>query len=210
MKDGSGDRLRIKRMQIFKRAAAEMAVPLKMELNRRCSELKSMLNSNINKYINEIQLKLNVISEKLTDPRKKIQDLHLNIDDLTARLNRRISAFFNTKQEHLGWWMDRLTANQPIGQLIKLNEKLDNLLNIMLKSYEIYYNFNRSKLRELIAKLHALSPMEILSRGYSITRTIPQARIVKDSDRVALNQEVELILAKGRLICHVRRKFTDG
>jgi exodeoxyribonuclease VII large subunit len=191
-------------------AAAEMAVPLKMELNRRCFELKSMLNSNINKYINEIQLKLNVISEKLTDPRKKIQDLHLNIDDLTARLNRRISAFFNTKQEHLGWWMDRLTANQPIGQLIKLNEKLDNLLNIMLKSYEIYYNFNRSKLRELIAKLHALSPMEILSRGYSITRTIPQARIVKDSDRVALNQEVELMLAKGRLICQVRRKFTDG
>jgi exodeoxyribonuclease VII large subunit len=191
-------------------AAAEMTVPLKMELNRRCNELTSMLISNINKYISELQYKLKAISAKLTDPRKKIQDLQLNIDDLTARLNRRISAFLNTKQEHLGWWMDRLTVNKPIDQIKKLNEKLDDLFNNMLKSYEIYNNRNESKLHELIATLHALSPMEILNRGYSITRTIPQARIVKDSDTVALKQEVEVMLAKGRLLCHVRSKSTDG
>jgi exodeoxyribonuclease VII large subunit len=191
-------------------AAAEMAVPLKVELNRRCTELTSMLNSNINRYINGLQLELKAISEKLIDPRKKIQDLKLNIDDLTARLNRQISAFLNIKQEHLGWWMDRLTVNKPIDQIKKLNEKLDDLFNNMLKSYVIYNNQNKSKLRELIATLHALSPMEILNRGYSITRTIPHARIVKDSDMVALNQEVEVMLAKGRLFCHVRRKSTDG
>jgi exodeoxyribonuclease VII large subunit len=191
-------------------AAAEMVLPLKMELNRRCIELTSILNSNIYKYISNLHLKLNVISEKLADPRKKIQDLQLNIDDLTARLNRRISTFLNTKQEHLGWWMDRLTVNKPLDQIKKLYEKLDDLFNNMLKSYIIYNNINKSKLRELITALHALSPMEILNRGYSITRTIPQACIVKDSDMVALNQEVEVLLAKGRLFCHVRRKSTDG
>jgi exodeoxyribonuclease VII large subunit len=191
-------------------AAAEMAVPVKMDLNRRCTELTSILYSNINNYINKLQLKLKATSEKLIDPRKKIQDLQLKIDDLTARLNRRISAFLHTRQEHLGWWMDRLSVNKPIDHLDRLNQKLDNLLNNIFKSYEIYYNTNKAKLRELTARLHALSPMGILNRGYSITRTIPHARIVKNSDMVALNRNVEVMLAKGRLLCQVRRKFRDG
>jgi exodeoxyribonuclease VII large subunit len=191
-------------------AAAEMVVPVKMELNRRCSELASMLNSNINKYIKDLQFKLNAISGKLTDPRKNIQDLQLKIDDLTTRLNRLIFNYLNTNQEHLGWWQDRLYNNNPLIQLKKLNERLDSLCTNILKSFVIYSNTKKSNLVTLTAKLDALSPVNILQRGYSITRTIPHARIVKNSDMVALNQEVEVMLAKGTLFCHVRRKTTDG
>jgi exodeoxyribonuclease VII large subunit len=73
--------------------------------------------------------------------------------------------------------------------------------------------FNTSKqikIRELTAKLEALSPVAILSRGYSITRTIPDARVIKNTRAVALNQDVEVMVANGRLICRVKGKSTDG
>ena len=66
------------------------------------------------------------------------------------------------------------------------------------------------KIRELTAKLEALNPLAILARGYSVTRTLPDATIVKDSQVVALEQNLEVLLDKGRLFCQVKGKATDG
>ena len=63
---------------------------------------------------------------------------------------------------------------------------------------------------ELTAKLNALSPVAILSRGYSITRTIPDARVVKNPQSVSLNQDLEVMVAHGRLICRVKGKSNNG
>jgi len=79
-----------------------------------------------------------------------------------------------------------------------------------LKSLVIYKHSRQIKIRELAAKLEALNPLAILARGYSVTRTIPDAMVVKDAQRVALNQDVEVMLAKGRLFCRVQGKTTDG
>jgi exodeoxyribonuclease VII large subunit len=106
--------------------------------------------------------------------------------------------------------MDRFAANNPMIQLPELNEKLDNYKFNILKLLEIYINLKKSKLRELSAKLEALSPHAILQRGYSITRTIPDAVIVRDYETVALHQELEVLLAKGQLLCRVKGKSADG
>jgi exodeoxyribonuclease VII large subunit len=191
-------------------AAAEMVVPEKDELQRRCAELRSFLELNIYNYINILRLELKVISDHLVDPRKALQDQQLRLDDLSARLHRLIFAYLHTKQQHLRWWVDRFTVNNPMTQLYKLNEKLDNYRYNIIKSFKIYADRNKSKLRELHAKLNALSPHAILQRGYSITRTIPDGEVVSDYQTVALNQEVEVLLAKGQLFCRVKGKSANG
>ena len=59
-------------------------------------------------------------------------------------------------------------------------------------------------------KLETLNPMAILSRGYSVTRKIPQGAIVTDSAQVDLNQRLEILLAKGRLSVEVHQKADGG
>ena len=61
-------------------------------------------------------------------------------------------------------------------------------------------------MREISAKLHTLNPEAILARGYSITRTIPDAMVVRDPQDVFINQDLEVTVAKGPLICTVKRK----
>ena len=58
--------------------------------------------------------------------------------------------------------------------------------------------------------MQALNPVAILARGYSITRTIPAKTVVKDPGTVSLNQDLEVMVALGRLYCRVKGKSSDG
>jgi len=132
------------------------------------------------------------------------------LDDLLARLNRFILLRIRRERMHLGLWQDRLAANTPRTLLIKDKKQLEQTYNNLLKSLIIYNNSRQIGIRELTAKLEALNPLAILARGYSVTRTIPDASIVKDSQSVALNQDLEVMLANGRLFCRVQGKTNDG
>jgi exodeoxyribonuclease VII large subunit len=190
--------------------AAELVVPKKSELERRCSEFLTLLKSKIYNYLNKLEINLDDVSNRLIDPRRKIEDFRLRMDDLTTRLNRVL--FFRIRREHenLGFWVDRLRANSPDSLLEKLKNELKQNYSNLLKSLIIYNNSRQIKIRELAAKLEALNPVAILERGYSITRTIPEAMVVKDSRAVSLNQDLEVLIARGRLFCRIKGKSTDG
>ena len=191
-------------------AAAEVVVPEKSALERRCKEIESLLQSKINYYFKSLKIKLQQISTRLADPRRKIEDLRLRIDDLYLRLNRIFGYRIRRDRENLKFRADRLSANNPRFLIQKVKKQLDQNYNNLIKSFIILNNSNKIRIRELAAKLEALSPIAILSRGYSITRTIPDARVVKDPHTVSLNQDLEVMVAKGRIFCRVKGKSTDG
>ena len=89
-------------------------------------------------------------------------------------------------------------------------KQLEKNYSNLIKTFTILIQSKRFKLRELTAKLEAMSPAAILSRGYSITRTIPEARVIKNTESVSLDQDIEVMVAKGRLFCRVKGKSTDG
>ena len=190
--------------------AAELAVPEKSALEHRCRELTGQLNSKIYSYCNMLKMRTQEITRRLIDPRRKIEDLRLQIDDLTLRLNRMFAYSLRRKRENLDFRMDRLKANTPRLFIHKAKIQLDKIYSNLLKTFILFNTSKQIKTRELTAKLEALSPVAILSRGYSITRTIPDARVIKDTRAVVLNQDVEVMVANGRLICRVKGKSTDG
>jgi exodeoxyribonuclease VII large subunit len=55
-----------------------------------------------------------------------------------------------------------------------------------------------------------MNPLAILKRGYSVTRSHPDGRIIMHPEQVSLHQEVEVLLAGGFLLCGVNRKSTYG
>jgi exodeoxyribonuclease VII large subunit len=64
--------------------------------------------------------------------------------------------------------------------------------------------------QDATSRLMALSPLAVLKRGYSITRSWPQKTIIKNARRVQLQQSVEITLASGSLRCRVEGKASDG
>ena len=187
-------------------AAAELAVPLKIDLSRRVAELTTTLTVRFSRYIEHLQTFANEISNRLIDPNKRVEDLRLRTDDLLARIIRTFKNSIVQHKERLGWRFERLNTHNPLIHMRKAHDKLEQIHNNMLTYQKICLNNKQSFLRELNARLNALSPNAILSRGYSITRTIPDQVVVRDPQQVKIEQDLEIMVAKGSLICRVKRK----
>ena len=191
-------------------AAAELVVPQKSELEQRLKDIFMLLQIRISNYFEALKYKLNEKYGRMVDPRRKIQDSFMKLDDLTARLNRILYQRISLERKNHQFWDDRLRSNSPTHIFKKSKLKLDYILNNLLNIYTILNNSKKIKLRELTAKLQALSPVAILNRGYSITRTLPDKTVVRDPGTVALDQDLEVAVALGRLYCRVKGKSTDG
>jgi len=187
-------------------AAAELVVPLKNDLLKRCAELSMTLTNRFFRSIEHLRMLVKEISNRLVDPTKKIEDLMLRTDDLFARLIRSYKNSVLQWRERLEWRVDRLNANNPLIHIKKLNEELAQEYDNLLIYIKICLNEKHFLLRELTSRLHALSPNAILARGYSITRTIPDAVVVRDPQEVSIGQDLEVLVAKGSIICSVKGK----
>jgi exodeoxyribonuclease VII large subunit len=57
----------------------------------------------------------------------------------------------------------------------------------------------------LVDRLNILSPLNILGRGYSITRKLPSMAILHDSKDVEAGDDVDVILGEGEIFCKVTK-----
>jgi exodeoxyribonuclease VII large subunit len=58
-------------------------------------------------------------------------------------------------------------------------------------------------------RIKDLSPLSILNRGYSITRSLPEKIVLRDASVVKKGEQVQVLLAKGALECRVEKLESD-
>ncbi|MEN8692454.1 MAG: exodeoxyribonuclease VII large subunit [Desulfobacterales bacterium] len=191
-------------------AAAELVVPIKGELYRKINELKYLIILNLQRYIKNYRSQIGSLRERLADPKKKLSDHRLKLDEEAGRLIRALMNQIHMRRERLAWRSDKLSYNNPSYYVTKLKEKLDRTSTLLQQSIRSCVSERQARLREVNAKLDSLNPTAILARGFSITRTLPETTIVRDSAAVSLGQALEIVLARGSLTCDVKEKFKNG
>lgn len=191
-------------------AAAEIAVPEKAQLQQHCHELTSRLVRQISADTFNQRNALERLARRLRDPKRQIQELRLKLDEIDQRLLR----VFQNRIEKNRLALHHLLARQsriPIqGALQIYHNKLEQLNYILMNKLHLMINLNRAKNRELTLRMKALNPLNVLKRGYSITRSLPARRVVKTSATVAIDQEVEIQLSAGSLLCRIEGKLNHG
>ena len=191
-------------------AAAELVVPVKSDILNRINELKYDLFKAIQQYTRNSRMDLDMLTKQLKNPRQHIEELRLKIDHLVNRLVTQLLHRQEREQNRKMHIVSRLNTSNPIRYIENYKEKLElielSLLNIMQKIHDK----SRYRLKNLDTALKALSPMSVLQRGYSITRTAGNGkqRIVKNADSVKADQKLEILLAKGLLQVNVRAKLS--
>lgn len=191
-------------------AAAEMAVPEKSELLRRHRELDQALLSGLKRHFEKLNQNINDLKKRLLDPRRKIQELWLRVDDFSSRLTRLTALYVRGYKERLCGVMRRLNSNSPRALVQKMNSRLDVNKNNLATNITIIMRSKRSIACESTIKLESLNPLAILRRGYSVTRSLPDRSVVRHPDQVRIDQQVEILLADGQLVCNVKGKRHHG
>jgi exodeoxyribonuclease VII large subunit len=120
-------------------------------------------------------------------------------DNLNASFNNRITAL-NKKILDLN---ARIKTPQTIIydyrlRLLDYESRLNNY-------FQRYLKYKREKLLLLSDSLNSLNPEIILKRGYSITRSIIDKKLIFNADNLQKNDKLEIILSKGKLITKVEK-----
>ena len=79
-----------------------------------------------------------------------------------------------------------------------LGERTTNALRGRQRDYE-----------DLTAMLGTLSPLSVLSRGYSVCQRLPDGRVVRDSREIEAGQRMRVRFATGQALCRVEER-ADG
>jgi len=82
-----------------------------------------------------------------------------------------------------------------------IDEKLYKIQHLAQASLEK----NDKKWKLLSEKLNLLSPLNILNRGYSVCYKLPEAKIIKDSKLLDINDTVKVRLSKGEFTANVEK-----
>lgn len=97
----------------------------------------------------------------------------------------------------------------PADRLLEKQQLLDELSAGL--NYNMRHSLELAKERgsSLIQRLGTLSPLSILSRGYSLSMLIPQGTILKDAGQIKPGDQLRTVLHKGAFMSLVQEVFTD-
>ena len=179
--------------------AGEIVVPVKQELLEKLNERSKYLNTLVFKNFETIKSQLEHISKRLLSQERKINDLRMRIEDIFSRLNRMIKYIVQKNHNALSVQSKMLLKNNPISHVKTLKDELEQNRTTLFYLKNIMIDQKRHHLHKCISILSALNPVAILDRGYSITRTTETHMVVRDSATVRRGQELEVVLAKGKL-----------
>ncbi|MFA4991989.1 MAG: exodeoxyribonuclease VII large subunit [Candidatus Omnitrophota bacterium] len=93
--------------------------------------------------------------------------------------------------------MEKKLRNFPLDIVKEYEQRLDDAEDGLLLRIGHYMELKEERVKLLCEKIEILSPLNILSRGYSVTFKLPEKRIVKNSLFLKKGELVETLVSKG-------------
>lgn len=184
-------------------AAAEMVVRSWQEWLDRIEAQRDRLGQGIRHCLEMARGRLSVYQRSLRDPRQVIETYLLRLDELDGRLRQGLFNTLRYQSQRLRHAHESLLHRSPLERLHRLSTRAQDLIKRFELQIGFYLRQKRNRLESLITTMNGLSPLAILSRGYSITRKLPEMTLIKEARSVGPGEQVQVLLHRGSLICRV-------
>lgn len=178
-------------------AAAELVVPIRGDLMESLENLRSRMINDHRRMIDMLEEKVAIFRERLKDPRRKIADMRIGLDDITARLALVATYELDARKNNLrNMEVDLMHAN-PMTAAGDYLLALENLKKNMAAGLRHFLNNLKIRVEGNISMLNTLSPLSVLKRGYGIVRSIPDGGIIRESSSVTIGDDVAVKVSSG-------------
>jgi exodeoxyribonuclease VII large subunit len=163
-------------------AAAEMAVPVRMDLLAMVRDSGSRLTGAARRFIDKQKLHLTSITGKLTHPRVLMETLAQRLDDRTERLQSAVNNNLTRQQQRL----HRLAAGLnilPLKQNVQHGkQKLESLTGRLRNAMQMRFEKNAQRVAASAQLLESLSYHSVLKRGFVLVRDAQGKTIMRAAD----------------------------
>lgn len=186
-------------------AAAELAVPHRLELKQSIRHLSLRLHSGLEAQVTRKRERLARLKRSpfLTDPRRQLMLQQTErLDRLTSSLMLRIKTRTSLSRDRFARLDRRLSDASPRDAIRRAARRLDMSKLKLLQTVNAQVKDAKHALSVELRRLDAMSPLKVMQRGYSLVYN-EKKRLVKSIDQVQLGDLVRVRLSDGELDCQV-------
>ncbi len=130
-------------------------------------------------------------------------EVRAELKQLRQRLNSSLKRQAQQARLKLDAVANRRCFSRPLDRVRDLSLRLDELDARMKRGVKQSIVTSRQKLETLAASLSALSPLAVLERGYSLTKTLVGGDLVRNAGQLRQGDRISTLLAQGSVVSEV-------
>jgi exodeoxyribonuclease VII large subunit len=184
-------------------AAAELVVRRQEDLQLQLHRLAGAMHRRFLSRLQQCRERTRLLGARLGDPRRRVNDLRLRLDDRLEQLQR----LWKSRRRQAGARLELAAARHNLLNVTRACEQQRLVLQQQFRQLRQLFAWRCREQRRLLDhlqdRLGHLNPAAVLARGYAIATTRPEGTILRDSQQTAAGAEILLTLHKGRLHCKV-------
>mgnify|MGYP000085193622 FL=1 len=148
-------------------------------------------------------------SVRLKHPQSKLDAQKYRLIALHDRFQQIVNRQQNRYQQQLSKLSQRIQAQSPLPLVEQQKIRFGALQGQLHKSIRQLLQKNRLNIKQQIRTLSAVSPLNTLERGYSITTDQETGKVLRYAGEVDVGQHISIRLQQGYLHCLVQETKND-
>ena len=189
-------------------AAAEQLSPSQFEYLEILQSYLQQFTRTIGKRLQSADRTLALMYKQLKRPDRRLQEHAQKLDRFEGQLQLAIHNRISLQHSELLQLKRGLQFITPLSRIRQLLDQVGAKLRTMERSMQADVQIRQAKLGELSRGLEAVSPLNTLSRGYSITYNADM-KVIRQSDDVKTGSEITSRLKKGSIVSTVKATLNE-
>ena len=189
-------------------AAAEQLSPSQFEYLEILQSYLQQFTRTIGKRLQSADRTLALMYKQLKRPDRRLQEHAQKLDRFEGQLQLAIRNRIALQHSELLQLKRGLQFSTPLSRIRQILDQVGAKLKTMERSMQADVQIRQAKLGELSRGLEAVSPLNTLSRGYSITYNADM-KVIRQSDDVKIGSEITSRLKKGSIVSTVKATLNE-
>ncbi len=131
------------------------------------------------------------------------ESLKNELNNLVYRLAKSLNHNLIIQRNRLSRVTESTAFKQPYDRVYQERMRIDIYQKNLIRALQVNFSSYKSRFEVLAGKLDALSPLKIMSRGYSVVKNKENGKIVKSINDVYKGADLEINLMDGTVDCSV-------
>ena len=131
--------------------------------------------------------------------------LRQNLDSMSAAMETAFSRQLKAARQHLNVLSQSPALRSPTGYIEQRSKSLELLKNRMISAQNQTISQKNARYIAAVSKLDAMSPLKVLTRGYSMVQT-ERGEVLRSVRQVELGERITVSLSDGKLSATVMGK----
>jgi len=186
-------------------AAAELATPDRLVLEQAFTRSQRQLGRRMLDRLQRESQRLDHLAHRLRQrhPAQRLTEQWQSLARLREALPRSMLRRLQTHSMRVEASFRRLDAQHPNRQLTILGQRLGAARRSLARFALAGLKTRQDRLRELARTLHAVSPLDVIARGYAVLTDKASGKVVTSVDQVEPGDRLQARIRDGNLECTV-------